>query len=182
MHCDWGLTEVIIIIIIIIIMSCRTHGFPWLSLSICLYRPSHSAGHLDYIPCLHRDVVDSRTSNICWTVVSRMSCWSGLNVFRDGGRWPYSSSFVGCCFQDSFNMARSILVWLPSSFFSLCLVSVHVMYPYSSNDTITAWKKIRFILLDMSDFHMTDRQSIADHAFANRVLIWFSVDEMLLPR
>ena len=27
-----------------------------------------------------------------------------------GGRWPYSWCFVGCCLQDLFNIARSILV------------------------------------------------------------------------
>ena len=27
-----------------------------------------------------------------------------------GGRWPYNWCFVGCCFQDLFNIARNILV------------------------------------------------------------------------
>ena len=31
-------------------------------------------------------------------------------VFMMGGRWPYSWCFVGCCLQDLFNIARSILV------------------------------------------------------------------------
>ena len=31
-------------------------------------------------------------------------------VFVMGGRWPYSWCFVGCCLQDLFNIARSILV------------------------------------------------------------------------
>ena len=31
-------------------------------------------------------------------------------VFMMGGKWPYSCCFVGCCFQDLFNIARSILV------------------------------------------------------------------------
>ena len=30
-------------------------------------------------------------------------------VFVMGGRWPYSCCFVGCCLQDLFNIARSIL-------------------------------------------------------------------------
>ena len=30
-------------------------------------------------------------------------------VFVMGGRWPYSCCFVGCCRQDLFNIARSIL-------------------------------------------------------------------------
>ena len=40
------------------IMSCHEHRFPWLSLSICLYRPSHSAGPLDNILCLYRAIID----------------------------------------------------------------------------------------------------------------------------
>ena len=31
-------------------------------------------------------------------------------VFVMGGRWPYSRYLVGCCRQDLFNIARSILV------------------------------------------------------------------------
>ena len=33
-----------------------------------------------------------------------------LIVFVMGGRWPYSWYFVGCCLQDLFKIARSILV------------------------------------------------------------------------
>ena len=33
-----------------------------------------------------------------------------LIVFVISGRWPYSYCFVGCCLQDLFNIARSILV------------------------------------------------------------------------
>ena len=45
----------------------------------------------------------------------------------DGGKWPYSCCFVGCCLQDFFNIACSILVQLPSSFFSIHLV-VYVVH------------------------------------------------------
>ena len=45
--------------------------------------------------------------------------------------------------------------------FSICLVSIHVVHPYSSIDTTAAWKKLRFILSVKSDFHMTDSLSIA---------------------
>ena len=31
-------------------------------------------------------------------------------VFAMGGRWPYSLCPLGCCRQDLFNIARSILV------------------------------------------------------------------------
>ena len=81
-------------------------------------------------------------------------------VFEMGGRWPYSCCFVGCCFQDLFNIAHNIFVQLPSSFFSIPLVSVHLVHPYSSMDTTTAWKKVCFILSGRFDFHMTDILSI----------------------
>ena len=68
------------------------------------------------------------------------------------------------------------------NFFSICLINVHVVHPYSSLHTRAAWKKLRFILADKSDFHMTDNQSIAVHAIASRVFMSFSVDETLLPR
>ena len=43
-------------------------------------------------------------------------------VFVMGGRWPYSCFFVGCCLQDLFTIARSILVKLPSSFYLAVLL------------------------------------------------------------
>ncbi len=69
-----------------------------------------------------------------------------------------------------------------SSFFSICFVSIHVVHPYSSIDTTTAWKKLRFILSVWSDFHIIDSLLIAVHAFVNLVSMSFSVDETLLPR
>ena len=66
-------------------------------------------------------------------------------IFVMGGKWPYSCYFVGCCLPDLFNISCSILVLLPSSFFSIRLVSVYVVHPYSSIDTTTAWKKLHLI-------------------------------------
>ena len=77
-------------------------------------------------------------------------------VFMMGGKWPYSCCFVGCCLHDLFNIAHNILAELLSSFFSTCLVSVHVVHPYSSIDTTAASKKLCFILSVRSDFHMPD--------------------------
>ena len=102
-------------------------------------------------------------------------------VFKMGGRLLYSCCFVGCCLQDSFNIANSILVQLPSSFFSMHLVSIHVVHQYSSTDMTTAWGKLGFILSDRFDSHMTDNLSIALCAFASRILMSFSIDETLLP-
>ena len=56
-----------------------------------------------------------------------------------GGRLLYRICFVGCCFQVQFNIARSILVQFPSSFFSIRLVSVQVVHPYCSLDMTAAW-------------------------------------------
>ena len=100
-------------------------------------------------------------------------------VYEMGGRWSYSCCFMECCLQDLFNSSRSILVKMPSSFFSIRLVSVHVVHPYS---TTTAWKRLRFILSVRSYFHMTDCLSISVHAFISRVLMSFSVVETLLPK
>ena len=111
-----------------------------------------------------------------------MSGSSNFDSFRDGGRWPYSSCFVGCCLNDLFNIARSILVQLPSSFFSRRLFSVLLVHPYSSIDTIVVWKELHFLLSIMSDFHMTDSLLIAVHVFLSRVSMSASVGERLLPR
>ena len=98
------------------------------------------------------------------------------------GKWPYSCCFMECCLQDLFSIARSILVYLPSSFFSIHLVSIYVVLPYSSIDTTAAWKKLRFVLSVRSDCYMTDSLSIAIHVYASHVLMFVSVDEILLPR
>ena len=74
-----------------------------------------------------------------------------LIVFVMDDRWPYSCCFVGSCFQDLFNFARSILVQLLSVFFSIRSVSVHVVHPYSSIDTTAAWKKMRFVCTQLDD-------------------------------
>ena len=51
-----------------------------------------------------------------------------------------------------FNVARNILVQLPSSFFFMRFVNVYVVHPYSSKNTTAAWKKLRFILSDDLNF------------------------------
>ena len=121
--------------IIIIIMSCREHGFPWFSLCLSLslplpvrlYLPSHSVSLSNYILCLFRAVIDKiltgrptpactcegyfwRTSLMssplilqqCHAWVVRL-IWMILEI---GGRWPYNCCFVGCGFQNLFNMVH----------------------------------------------------------------------------
>ena len=100
-------------------------------------------------------------------------------VLEMGGRWLYGYCIVGCCFQDSFRIAFSILVQFLSSFFFTCFVSIHVVHPYSRIDTTAAWKKLFYVSSDRSHFHMIDNLSIAVHAFANCILMSFSVDKTL---
>ena len=42
----------------------------------------------------------------CPACLARLTCI----VFEMGGKWPYSWCLVGCCRQDSFNIALNILV------------------------------------------------------------------------
>ena len=63
-------------------------------------------------------------------------------VFVIGGRWPYSWCLVGCCCQDLFKIARSILVKLPSSF-SSGFVRVHVVHP----SFLKIWIKFFYLYL-----------------------------------
>ena len=65
-----------------------------------------------------------------------------LMIFEMGSCWPYNCCFVGYCFQDLF----SILVLLPSSFFSIHLVRVQVVHLYSSMDTTAAWKNAFYFI------------------------------------
>ena len=109
----------------------------------------------------------------CLVCLIRMVC-------EMGGRWPFNCCFGGCYFQDLFKTASSILMLFPSRFFSEYFVSIHGVHSHNSIDT--AWKKSHFILLDRSDFQMTDYLLIAFYAFHRCMLTSLSVDEMLLPR
>ena len=53
-------------------------------------------------------------------------------VLEMKGRWLYCCSFVGCSFQDFFITTFSILLQLPSSFYSIRFVSVYLVHQYSS--------------------------------------------------
>ena len=71
---------------------------------------------------------------------------------------------------------------VPINLFSMRFVSIHVVYPYSSNATATGWKKSHFILSDQLDFYMIDNLSITIHASARRILTSLSGDVILLSR
>ena len=76
-----------------------------------------------------------------------------------GGKWLYRCCFLGCYFYDLFKIVHN--------FFSKRFVQVE--QPYSSTNTVTAWKNSHFILSERekerererADFHMVDKLSIA---------------------
>ena len=142
---------------IIIIMSQYQHGYPWPSLATPPYRPLLQVDLQGYIPYRHR-AAECRLELVVLPLLvhvkgvhrstSLMSSSPLLQqcpaclvrlifiVFVMGGRWPYSSCFVGCWLQDLFNIASSILVKLLSSFFSIRLVVayIYILDTYRRND------------------------------------------------
>ena len=117
------------IIIIIIIMSRYQHGYPRTSLATPPYHPLLPAGPQRNIPYRHRAAVfragrpafarpcegANRSTSLMSSSLLLHQCPACLVrliliVFVMGGRWPYSYCFVGCCLQDLFNIAHSILV------------------------------------------------------------------------
>ena len=132
-------------------------------------------------PCegVHRSTSLTSSSLLLQQCPACLVCLT-LKVFVMGGRWQYRCCFLGCCLQVLFKIALSILVQLPLSFFYIRLVSVQVVHPYSSIDTIGAWKKLHFILSFRSNFHMTDSLLIAIHAFVSHVSMSVLVDAVEL--
>ena len=57
------------------------------------------------------------------------------------------------------------------TFFSILFVRIDVVHPYIRIDTITAWKKLRTILSDMSKFHVINNPSVAVYTFAIHILM-----------
>ena len=184
---------------VVIIMLCRQHGYPWPSLSLSFIASGRSSGIHPVSPhscCMyvwagrpafaqpyvgiHRSTSLMSSSMLLQQCPACLVCLTWI-VFVMGRRGPYSWCLVGCCLQDLFNIACSILVLLPSSF-SSHLVSIQVVHPYSSIDKNAAWKKLRFILSVRFDFHRINSLSIAIHAFISHVSMSFSDDKTLLPR
>ena len=60
-------------------------------------RGSTGVHHLRSRPCFSSSVLPVRLACI---------------VFVIGGRWPYSWRLVGCCYQDFFNIARNINIYI----------------------------------------------------------------------
>ena len=88
----------------------RSSGLhPVSSQSCCMYvRAGRPAFARPYVG-VHRS-----TSLMCSSLLLQQcpACLVRLTwiVFALGGRWPYSWCLVGCCRQDLFKIARSILV------------------------------------------------------------------------
>ena len=112
--------------------SGRSSGLhPVSSQSCCMYvRAGCPAFAWPYVG-VHRSTSLMSSSLLLQQCPACLVCLTWI-VFVMGGRWPYNWCFVGCCLQDLFNIARSILAWLPSSFFSRHFVSFQVVHPYSS--------------------------------------------------
>ena len=105
-----------------------------------------------------------------------------LMVCEIGGNWPWSSCFVRRCFEQLLKTAGSILRLFASNFPLLRFATAQVMRPYSSTDITTACQKSNYILLERSDFHMIDNQSISVNLYPMHTLTSCSVDEILLLR
>ena len=135
-------------------VSPKSLSFPWLSLAIHLYLPTFPADLQDYTQCSYRAVVDkfllvSQHLHVSVKGSIRECCLWVYPYFSNSVlyvlfvlfgwfyRCPYSCCFVGCWFQDLFNIAHSIFRQFPSSFFFIHLISVHVVHPYSRIDTTT---------------------------------------------
>ena len=92
------------------IASGRSSGLhPVSSHSCCMYvRAGRPAFTWPYAG-VHRSISLMSSSLLlqqCPACLARLA-WI---VFVMGGRWPYSWCLVGCCCQDLYNIARSILV------------------------------------------------------------------------
>ena len=118
-------THIYIYIYIYIIMSCRQHGYSWLSLATSPYYSSPLASLQGYILCPH-------IAGVCkFALVVLLFAWPYVGVYRGTslmssslllqqcpaclvrltcivfvmwGKWPYSWCLVGCCRQDLFNI------------------------------------------------------------------------------
>ena len=103
-------------------------------------------------PCVrvHRRTLFMNSSLLLQQDPVCLVCLSWM-VLEMGSKWSYSCCFVGCCFQDLFKTAHNILVYFPSSIFSMNFVSIHVVHPYSRIYTAiaTSWKNL--ILLNWID-------------------------------
>ena len=92
------------------IASGRSSGLhPISSHSCCMYvRAGRPAFARPYVG-VHRSTSLMSSFLLLQQCPAYLVCLTWI-VFVMRGRWPYSWSLVGCCHQDLFNIARSILV------------------------------------------------------------------------
>ena len=108
--------------------------------------------------------------------VSCLSCPLIGIVLVMCGRGPYCGSFGGCSFQVFFFKYSSLHPCaLPLSVFCIRLISAQVVHPFNSYGYACCLEKMRSILSDKSDFHITEILSIAIHTFTSSSVISFSI-------
>ena len=143
------------------------------------FTPSPLVGPLDAIQCPQSQcmqVLAGRPTLVCTCVgvhkrLSLISscvflqqfpaylAWFGI-VREMGGKWPYNCYLWDIVFRISLKHPIVLCTFCQTISSSVLIESVRFIYL-----TATAWKKSYFILLEKSDFYMTDNLSIAVHAF-----------------
>ena len=103
-------------------------------------------------------------------------------VLQMGGNCLYSCRFEGCCSGIFSVQLLAFLFSFRLAFFSIRLVSVYVVYPFSSIDTTAAWKNCILFYRIGKTSYIINNILIAVHTFARRILPSFLVDETFLQR
>ena len=93
-------------------------------------------------------------------------------VFEMGGKRPYSCSFVGCCLQGLFNIARSILVLFPSCLFLYVLsASMQCIHTIVLTQQLLGRYLVLFYRIDRTSICLIAYNlSIAVHTFYLRLV------------
>ena len=106
-----------------------------------------------------------------------MSCFSYFHGYSN--RRQEALQLLFC--EGLFKTASCILVKFPSSFFTICFVTVHIVHLYFSLEAYPARKVPHFILLERLDLQTIDMLPVAFHTFDWYLLKSFSIDVMLVP-
>ena len=152
--------------------------FLWLSLFIHPYQSSHFVSLSDGTWCLHWANaykfllvcpcvgINKRTSLIMFVLTStEYLTHRSWMVCEMGVKWPYNYAACKICSkQHAASLCNSHLAFSPSILL--------VVQPYSSTDTLTAWKNSCFILSERLDFYIIDNLSITFLALIMQMLTW----------
>ena len=141
------------------------------------------AGQLTLVrPCVG---VQGRTSLMSLSIILLLcpACLAYLiwMIYEMGDKWLYRDCFVAFCFQDLFKSSTSyyflqICLNLPILLFS---PGVLLKSKWCNHTVVLTWLLLKRISIL---FYQKDNLSIAVHALPMHMLIWFWVDEILLPR